>query len=91
VVSRSLACASRLSLVRAIKGPINILGGPSTLTLPELEKPGVARVGLAGGLMRSALGHIRTVARELLEYGTYTSMSTEAQSSSEFGSLFSAQ
>ena len=77
------------NLVKAINGPINILDGPSTLTLPEFEQLGVAHVSLAGGLMRSALGHVRTIAQELLEHGTYASMETEALSSSEFRSLFS--
>ena len=76
------------NLVRAINGPINILGGPSTLTLQEFERIGVARVSLAGGLMRSALGHVRTIARELLEHGTCVSMETETLSNSEFRSLF---
>ena len=76
------------NLVNAINGPINILGGSATLALPELEQLGVARVSLAGGLMRSALGHLRTIMRELLEQGTYTHMKAEALSSSEFGSLF---
>jgi 2-methylisocitrate lyase-like PEP mutase family enzyme len=76
------------NLVRAIDGPVNILGGPPMPTLPELERMGVARVSLAGGLMRSALSHLRTVARELLEHGTYASMSTESLSSAEFRSLF---
>ncbi|MBV9615916.1 MAG: isocitrate lyase/phosphoenolpyruvate mutase family protein, partial [Ktedonobacteraceae bacterium] len=58
------------NLVKAIKGPINILGGPSTLALSEFERLGVARVSLAGGLMCSALGHVRTIAHELLEHGT---------------------
>jgi 2-methylisocitrate lyase-like PEP mutase family enzyme len=76
------------NLVKAIHGPINIMGGPLMPTLPELAELGVARVSLAGGLMRSALGHVQTIARELLEYGTYASMSTEALSGSAFGSLF---
>ncbi len=76
------------SLARAINGPINILGGPPAPTLPELGQLGVARVSLAGGLMRSVLGHVRAIAQELLEHGTYTRMSTEALSSSEFRSLF---
>jgi 2-methylisocitrate lyase-like PEP mutase family enzyme len=77
------------NLVKAINGPINILGGPHMLTLQELAQLGVARVSLAGGLMRSMLGHLRTIAHELLESGSYTRMSTEALSSSEFSSLFS--
>lgn len=76
------------NLVKDIDGPINILGGPPAPTLPELAQLGVARVSLAGGLMRSALGHLRTIAQELREHGTYASMNTEALSSSEFRSLF---
>jgi 2-methylisocitrate lyase-like PEP mutase family enzyme len=76
------------NLVKAINGPINILGGPPEPTLPELAQLGVARVSLAGGLMRSVLGHLRTIAQELLEHGTYAKMSTEALSGSEFSSLF---
>lgn len=76
------------NLVKAINGPINILGGPPEPTLPELAQLGVARVSLAGGLMRSVLGHLRTIADELLESGTYTKMNTDALSSSEFRSLF---
>ena len=76
------------SLVKAINGPINILGGPPEPTLPELAQLGVARVSRAGGLMRSMLGHLRAIAQELLESGTYVRMNTEALSSSEFGSLF---
>jgi 2-methylisocitrate lyase-like PEP mutase family enzyme len=76
------------NLVKDIDGPINILGGPPAPTLPELAQLGVARVSLAGGLMRSVLGHLRTIAQELRELGTYASMNTEALSSSEFRSLF---
>jgi 2-methylisocitrate lyase-like PEP mutase family enzyme len=76
------------NLVKAINGPINILGGPPAPTLPELARLGVARVSLASGLMRSVLGHLRAIAQELLEHGTYASMKTEALSGSEFRSLF---
>lgn len=76
-------------LVRAIDGPVNILGGPpSSLTLPELARLGVARVSLAGGVMRSVLGYLRAIARELLEQGTYTRMEAEALSGAEFRALF---
>lgn len=77
------------NLVKAINGPINILGGPPMPTIPELAQLGVARVSLAGGVMRSVLGHLCTIARELLEHGTYASMNTEALSGAEFRALFS--
>ena len=76
-------------LVKAIQGPINVLGGAPAPTLPELSQLGVARVSLAGGLMRSVLGHLQTIAQELLAHGTYTQMSTNALSSAEFRTLFS--
>lgn len=76
------------NLVQAIHGPINIMGGSPALPLPELEQLGVARVSLAGGLMRSVLGHVRAIARELLEHGTYTRMHAEALSGLEVRELF---
>lgn len=74
-------------LVQAISGPVNIMGGPPQPTLPELEALGVARVSLAGGLMRAALGRLRTIARELRETGTYDALREDALSSAEFRSL----
>ena len=76
------------NLVKAINGPINILGGPPGPPLPELAQLGVARVSLAGSLMRSVLGHLRAIAQELFESGTYTKMNAEALSGQEFRSLF---
>jgi 2-methylisocitrate lyase-like PEP mutase family enzyme len=78
-------------LVKAINGPINILGGPPGLPLPELAQLGVARVSLAGSLMRSVLGHLRAIAQELRESGTYTKMNAETLSSQEFRSLFTTK
>jgi 2-methylisocitrate lyase-like PEP mutase family enzyme len=77
-------------LVKEINGPINILGGSPAPTLPELAQLGVARVSLAGGLMRSALGHLQTIAQELLEHGTYTRIDAETLSGAKFRTLFSA-
>jgi 2-methylisocitrate lyase-like PEP mutase family enzyme len=76
------------NLVKAINGPINIMGGHNGLTLPELAQLGVARVSLAGGLMSAALGHLRAMAQELLEQGTYTRMDADALPGQEFRSLF---
>ncbi|GCE28782.1 carboxyvinyl-carboxyphosphonate phosphorylmutase [Dictyobacter alpinus] len=75
-------------LVKAINGPINILAGPPAPTLPELEQLGVARVSLAGDIMRAVLGHLRTIASELHQHGTYTSMQQDSLSGAEFSSLF---
>lgn len=85
----ALERATIARLVKEINGPINILGGASAPTIPDLAQLGVARISLAGGLMRSVLGHVRSIARELLEQGTYTSLNTDALPGSEFRSLFS--
>ncbi len=75
-------------LVKAIPGPINILAGPTTLSIPELAQLGVARVSFGSGLMRATLARLRRIAHELLEHGTYTSMAEEMLSGKELRSLF---
>jgi len=75
------------SLVQAINGPVNILAGSSTPTIPELARLGVARVSFGSGLMRALLARLRRIAHELREQGTYTSMSEEMLSGAEFSGL----
>jgi 2-methylisocitrate lyase-like PEP mutase family enzyme len=75
-------------LTKAINGPINILAGPTTPSIPELAQLGVARVSFGAGQMRAVLGRLRRIAHELLEQGTYTSMAEEMISGAEFRSLF---
>lgn len=76
------------SLVQAIHGPINILASPATPSIPELAKLGVARISFGGGLLRAMLGHLRVVAQELHEQGTYSNMSHAMLSGNEFRNLF---
>jgi 2-methylisocitrate lyase-like PEP mutase family enzyme len=78
-------------LVKAIDGPVNILGGSPALPLSELAQLGVARVSLAGGPMRAVLGHLRAIVQEVFEHGTFMKLNTEALSSSELGALFTKQ
>jgi len=66
---RDPATISRL--VREVGCPVNILGGPGSPSVPELEKLGVARVSLGSGPMRATLGVLRRVAEELKNSGTY--------------------
>jgi 2-methylisocitrate lyase-like PEP mutase family enzyme len=76
-------------LARLVATPINILvGGTATPTLSELAGLGVARVSFGGGLMRSVLGHLQELAREVLEQGSLSGVQRSALSSSEFESLF---
>ncbi len=76
-------------LAQAVQMPMNILASPATPTIGELARIGVARVSFGGGLMRATLGHLRNVAHELLEQGSYSGLST-ALASAEFGKLFTA-
>ncbi len=75
-------------LAQEIHGPINILASSATPTLPELAKLGVARISFGGGLLRATLGHLRLIAQELHEQGTYLNMSQAMLSGTEFRNLF---
>lgn len=64
------------ALAREVRGPLNILAGPGTPTIAELQRMGVARVSVGSGPSRAALGLVRRIAMELLETGTYSAMTT---------------
>jgi 2-methylisocitrate lyase-like PEP mutase family enzyme len=59
-------------LVKDLQCPVNILAGPGSPSVPELQKLGVARVSLGSSVMRATLGLLRRVAEELKGAGTYT-------------------
>ena len=61
-------------LVKDLKWPVNILAGPGSLSVPELQKLGVARVSLGSGPMRATLGLLKRIAEELRTSGTYRFM-----------------
>jgi 2-methylisocitrate lyase-like PEP mutase family enzyme len=61
-------------LVKAVVAPLNILVMPGCPPIPELEKLGVRRASIGSGVMRSTLGLVRRMGRELLEKGTYSSV-----------------
>jgi 2-methylisocitrate lyase-like PEP mutase family enzyme len=61
-------------LVRDVQCPVNILAGPGSPSIPELERLGVARVSLGSGPMRSTLGMLRHLADELKTSGTYSAI-----------------
>jgi 2-methylisocitrate lyase-like PEP mutase family enzyme len=61
-------------LVRDVQCPLNILAGPGSPSVPELEKLGVARVSLGSGPMRATLGLVRRLAGELKTTGTYAAI-----------------
>jgi 2-methylisocitrate lyase-like PEP mutase family enzyme len=61
-------------LVKAVAAPLNVLVTPGCPPIPELEKLGVRRASIGSGVMRSTLGLVRRIGRELLEKGTYSSV-----------------
>jgi 2-methylisocitrate lyase-like PEP mutase family enzyme len=61
-------------LVNAVAAPLNILVTPGCPSIPELQKLGVARVSIGSGVMRATLGVVRSIGKELLETGTYSSV-----------------
>jgi 2-methylisocitrate lyase-like PEP mutase family enzyme len=73
-------------LVRELQHPVNILAGPGSPSIPELQKIGVARVSLGSGPMRATLGLVRGIAQELQTTGTYTALE-DAPSHAEVNKL----
>jgi len=61
-------------LVQDLKCPVNILAGPGSPSVLELEKLGVARVSLGSTPMRATLGLLKKMAEELKASGTYGSL-----------------
>ena len=81
--------ATITALVQGIHGPINILAGPGTPPVSELEKIGVRRLSLGSGPMRAAMSAFRRIAQELMESGTYQSLQQSPISYDEMNRMFS--
>jgi len=64
-------------LLEESPGPLNVLAGKGGLPVPELERLGVARLSLGSGPARAALAAFRRIAREVLDQGTYHSMTED--------------
>jgi len=58
-------------LVTDVRCPLNILAGPGSPTILQLEELGVARVSLGSSPMRATLGLLKRLAEELRTVGTY--------------------
>jgi len=74
-------------LVKAVAAPLNILVTPGCPSIPELEKLGVRRASIGSGVMRSALGLVRRIGKELLEKGTHSTVFEGAIPFAELNSL----
>src|SRR5258707_420416 len=57
-------------LVKTVAAPLNILVTPGCPSIPELQKIGVARASVGSGVLRSTLGLVRRIRKELLETAT---------------------
>jgi 2-methylisocitrate lyase-like PEP mutase family enzyme len=61
-------------LVKDVKCPVNILVGPGSPSVAELEALGVARLSVGSAIMRATLGVARRAAEELKASGTYAAL-----------------
>ena len=61
-------------IVRDLQCPVNILVGPGSPTIAELQSLGVARVSVGSSAMRATLGLLKRIGEELKTAGTYTSL-----------------
>ncbi len=61
-------------VVRELQYPVNILAGPGSPSIPELQRIGVARVSLGSSPMRATLGLVQRIAKELQTTGTYNAL-----------------
>jgi 2-methylisocitrate lyase-like PEP mutase family enzyme len=61
-------------LVKAVGAPLNILLSPGCPSLGDLEKLGVARASAGSAVMRSTLGLVQRIGKELKETGTYKTL-----------------
>jgi 2-methylisocitrate lyase-like PEP mutase family enzyme len=61
-------------LVKDLQCPVNILAGPGSPSVRELQKLKVARVSVGSAAMRATLGLLRRIAEELKGAGTYSTL-----------------
>jgi 2-methylisocitrate lyase-like PEP mutase family enzyme len=71
-------------LVKAVKGPLNILAGIGTPSVSELK-----RLSLGSGTQRITLGTLQRFARHLRDEGTLTALATDAISYADVQRLMS--
>ncbi len=75
-------------LVKAVSGPLNVLAGPATPPIHELERLGVARVSFGSWPARTAWGLFQRFTQELREKGTFTTLAEGAIPYTEMNKLF---
>ncbi len=78
-------------LVRAVRGPLNILAVAGSPPIADLETLGVARVSVGSGPMRATLGLVDRIAHELRDRGAYTAMTDGAIAYADVNQLFGGE
>jgi 2-methylisocitrate lyase-like PEP mutase family enzyme len=76
-------------LVKAVKGPLNILAGIGIPSVAELKRLGVKRLSLGSGTHRVVLGTLRRFVRHVRDEGTLTALATDAVPYAEVQKLLS--
>lgn len=67
----------------AVQAPINVLGLPSAPPMRDLEAAGIARLSLGPMFFKAALTKMQTVAKDLLNYGTYDTFAEGAMTTDD--------
>lgn len=75
-------------LVEGIEAPLNILVGPTTPAVKELQELGVARVSIGPRAFLATLGLTKRIADELVTTGTYESFKHSSMSYQEMIGYF---
>jgi 2-methylisocitrate lyase-like PEP mutase family enzyme len=78
-------------LVRAVRGPLNILATVGAPPIPELERLGVARVSVGSGAMRATLGLLQRIAHQLRDERSFSLMTDGAMSYVEANRISAGQ
>lgn len=75
-------------LVKAVRGPVNVLATAGVPPIAELERLGVRRVSVGSGPMRATMGLTQRLAKELKEQGTFAAMTGAAMQYKDANMLF---
>lgn len=74
-------------MVKAVNGPINVMGVPGMPSAAELQRLGVARVSTASGPARVAMTATRKIARDLMRSGSFDIFGGDTMSHQEANAL----
>lgn len=76
-------------IIDDVKCPLNVYIAPGAPPLKKLEKIGVARVTTGPGLLKAALGSMRSISKDLMMYNGYEKLGENAIPSDEILKIIS--